>query len=442
MKSNARFVRGAVIVSLVLAAVLVAGIGGYMTKRPQMLHAETCTAAANGEYEQAAESLSRLRECGNDALYYETVLTIAETADVNGDFDIALELLAVPVESEDEVYTDFVAKANALAEVCTYHQAQALFEAGEYAKAARMAASVREYEPALELYQQAERAYQADQPTPAPTPVPTPVPVATEQPATTDAGTIRLWMPDRLATGFAHTVVLLDDGTVCAFGDNTYGQTEVSEWKNVVAVAAGAYHTLGLTADGRVLACGDNTYEQTDTALFGGVQAIAAGDYDSFLILSTGEVFSVGFHSYGFLQELSQAQQLWAGSYGLIVQTPEGLHGSHASLALDARCVTASLSRGYAIGVDTQGNTCATTSLLPQWTNVAAVAAGENAALALTKEGAVLAHVFDKNSRADFAFDQPVLAMSASANHYAFVLADGTLDIRYANGQTEQIALP
>lgn len=165
MKSNARFVRGAVIVSLVLAAVLVAGIGGYMTKRPQMLHAETCTAAANGEYEQATESLSRLRECGNDALYYETVLTIAETADVNGDFDIALELLAVPVESEDEVYTDFVAKANALAEVCTYHQAQALFEAGEYAKAARMAASVREYEPALELYQQAERAYQADQPT-------------------------------------------------------------------------------------------------------------------------------------------------------------------------------------------------------------------------------------------------------------------------------------
>ena len=72
---------------------------------------------------------------------------------------------------------------------------------------------------------------------------------------------------------------------------------------------------------------------------------------------------------------------------------------------------------------------------------MARVSAGENAALALTKDGRVLAHVFDKACQCHFDFDQPVLALSAGPNHYAFVLGDGTLEIRYATGQTERLSL-
>ena len=50
----------------------------------------------------------------------------------------------------------------------------------------------------------------------------------------------------------------------------------------------------------------------------------------------------------------------------------------------------------------------------------------------------VLAHVFDSHSRCSFAFSQPVLALDAGPNHYAFILSDGTLEIRYADGTCEK----
>lgn len=444
--ASARFVRVAVLVSLLAAVLLVAGIWLYVKGQPQRLRAQARDAAFARDYARMQQCLDQLQAHTGEAAYYDAVLQAAEIADYNGDYSRALELLEQPSASGDESLAN---RAEALAQACAYHQALKLYEEGEYAKAARAAASVRQYAPALALYQAAESAYQASLPTPAPTstptsiPAPTPTAAPTSAPVQTAATAVApvLWAEGCVATGFAHTVVLLDDGTVRAFGDNTYGQTEVEGWRGVTAVAAGAYHTLGLTADGRVLACGDNAYAQADAALFSGVKAIAAGDYDSFLLLSTGEVLCTGYHSYAFLEGLSGVNELWAGSYGLVVKTADGLHASHSDLTPDAECVSVAVSRGYAVGVDAEGRAVATTELIPRWTDVARVSAGENAALALTEDGRVLAHVFDKACRCNFAFDQPVLALSAGANHYAFVLADGTLEIRYASGQTERHSL-
>ena len=69
------------------------------------------------------------------------------------------------------------------------------------------------------------------------------------------------------------------------------------------------------------------------------------------------------------------------------------------------------------------------------------LSAGENAVLALTEDGEVLSHLFDRHSKISFAFDQPVLAAAAGANHCAFVLADGTLEIRYADGIIDSYSL-
>ena len=335
----------------------------------------------------------------------------------------------------------------------------ALYEAGEYARAARMAAQVRQYEPALSLYDLAQAAYQANLPTPAPTlvptPAPTPEPTATPEPTTetlpvTAAPTATpvptpesvVLLPDgRLAAGFDHTVVLLEDGTVRAYGDNTYGQLNVESWQNVTYVAAGAYHTLGLTADGRVLACGDNTHLQTDVSFFSGVKAIAAGDYASFLLLEGGQVMATGYLEYAFLNELTGAEAIWAGSYGLLVKTADGLAASHPGIALSGNVQRAAVSRGYAIGADANGNTFSTTALIPQWTDAVRLTAGENAVLALTEDGRVLIHVFDRHSLCSFDFEKPVLAAAAGPNHYAFILADGTLEIRYSNGDIQQHSL-
>lgn len=445
MTENTRYVRRTVMSSLLIAALLVAGVLLYMAKRPQLLYDRACVAAAKGEYAQMDRYLESYLDCAEEKEYYQAILTFAEMADTRGDTEVALALLERPEPAENEAYAAFAEAAAQAAAVCTYHQAMRLYEAGEYAASARLAAEVRQYEPALALYKQAESAYQAGLTTPAPTPAPTPSPTAQPDALPTPAPTAEqqppLWTEGRLATGFAHTVVLMEDGTVRAFGDNTYGQTDVADWTNVVAVAAGAYHTLGLTADGRVLACGDNTYGQADTTLFTGVEALAAGDYTTCMLLSAGEVFCVGFQTYGFLQSLGAAEHLWAGSYGLAVQTADGLNVSHPSLALDAPCQSMALSRGYAIGIDAQGNTHCSTPLVPAWTNVARVSAGENAALALTENGEVLSHAFGTHNRADFTFEQPVVALSATPEHYAFVRADGVLDIRYADGHSEEIML-
>ena len=42
-----------------------------------------------------------------------------------------------------------------------------------------------------------------------------------------------------IAAGRRHTVGLKSDGTVTAAGDNKYGQCNVNDWRDMVAVAAG-----------------------------------------------------------------------------------------------------------------------------------------------------------------------------------------------------------
>lgn len=455
--ANVRFVRRAVALSLILALLATLSVLLYVRLRPSLAFSAARDAAFAREYAKVQEGLAWLQANGSEADYHQALLECAAIADYNGDYDTALDWLRQPIPTESDAYAAFAAAAENLSSACTYHKALRLYEQGEYLQAMRTASDARSYEPAASLQQMAQSAYQASLPTPLPTYTPEPSPAPTQAPAYTPSpagytpvpentpmpvqSPIPALLPEgRLAVGAAHTVILREDGTVAAFGDNSHGQTEVSTWQNVVAVAAGAYHTLGLTTDGRVLACGDNTHMQCDVSLYAGVTAIAAGDYDSVLLLSSGDVVTTGYHAYENLQGITGAQRIWAGSYGTLIQTQQSLIASHGSFSLGSDVTAAALSRGYAIGIDGQGVTHSTSPLIPEWTNVQRVSAGENAVLALTADGQVLSHTFDSHSLCSFTFNQSVLALSAGANHYAFLLADGTLEIRYADGQTQTLA--
>ncbi len=76
-----------------------------------------------------------------------------------------------------------------------------------------------------------------------------------------------------IACGYYHTVALKSDGTVWAWGKNDYGQlgdgttsnknstpVQVSGLSDVTAIAAGEAHTLALKSDGTVWAWGHNSY--------------------------------------------------------------------------------------------------------------------------------------------------------------------------------------
>ena len=60
----------------------------------------------------------------------------------------------------------------------------------------------------------------------------------------------------KICSGDHHVVGLKSDGTVVAFGDNTYNQCEVSSWKNIVEISAKNDLTVGISANGRTYTTG------------------------------------------------------------------------------------------------------------------------------------------------------------------------------------------
>ncbi|WP_324604548.1 RCC1 domain-containing protein [Saccharomonospora iraqiensis] len=61
--------------------------------------------------------------------------------------------------------------------------------------------------------------------------------------------------------------------TAVAAGNNRYGQRDVHEWRDIVAVAASSAHTLGLRADGTVLAAGNAADGRCEVAAWRGIRA-------------------------------------------------------------------------------------------------------------------------------------------------------------------------
>ena len=49
-----------------------------------------------------------------------------------------------------------------------------------------------------------------------------------------------------------------------AVGYNEYGQCDVSQWTDIVAISAGGFHTLGLKSDGSIVATGRNESGQCE----------------------------------------------------------------------------------------------------------------------------------------------------------------------------------
>jgi len=145
----------------------------------------------------------------------------------------------------------------------------------------------------------------------------------------------------QLAAGYAHTVALRGDGMVWAWGDNSADQLGLGASSTlsfsavpvavtggltgVVAVAAGEDHTLALKSDGTVWAWGNNTYGQlgntVDTNLsdstttviiassavpvqitqLSNITAIAAGTGFSMALKSDGTVWTWGRNDLGQL---------------------------------------------------------------------------------------------------------------------------------------------
>ena len=137
-----------------------------------------------------------------------------------------------------------------------------------------------------------------------------------------------------VAAGEQHTVLLQNDGTLLAWGDNTYGQLgdgsniaaravpgPVSNLTSVVAVSSGARHTLVLKSDGTLWAWGSNgsgqlgdgtTTTRNAPARVGtltNIVAIAAGNYHNLALRADGTLWAWGSNGSGRLGDGTTSQR-------------------------------------------------------------------------------------------------------------------------------------
>lgn len=133
----------------------------------------------------------------------------------------------------------------------------------------------------------------------------TTVPVTTAPPETIDATTPAPTGFLSMTAGGWISAGLDADGTAVAAGRNHYGQCDIRNWSDLIAISAGDSHTVGLRADGTVVATGRNNYGQCNVSGWSGIVAIEAGYGHTVALTSDGRVAAVGRNDYGMCDVFS-----------------------------------------------------------------------------------------------------------------------------------------
>ena len=128
-----------------------------------------------------------------------------------------------------------------------------------------------------------------------------------------------------IAGGDKHLLSLRDDGTVLAAGDNSYGQCDVGDWKDMAAVYAYTSLSAGLRTDGTVLLAGRDALSQAVSS-WQGVTMLAMGYGHVLGLTQDGRVLSAGTNTDGCCEtgDWEDIQSVWAEGYTSFGVTSEG----------------------------------------------------------------------------------------------------------------------
>jgi alpha-tubulin suppressor-like RCC1 family protein len=87
-----------------------------------------------------------------------------------------------------------------------------------------------------------------------------------------------------VAAGTVYSLALKSDGSLAAWGNDIYGQTNVPSGTDFMAIEAGENHSVALRLDGSLVAWGANGNGQTIVPAGNGYTAIAAANTHSLAI--------------------------------------------------------------------------------------------------------------------------------------------------------------
>lgn len=176
-----------------------------------------------------------------------------------------------------------------------------------------------------------------------------------------------------IAAGFYHSIALKADGTVTAWGNSGFGQTNVGLVRgltNIVGIGAAGFDSMAIKADGKLLVWGYNIDGEANVpANLSNVVATVGGEYYVTALKSDGTVVSWGDNTYG--------QTNTAGLTNIVMISAGGGH----TLGLKADGTMVAWGR----------NDYGQSTLPADLTNVIGVAGGYVHTMALKADGTVVA---------------------------------------------------
>jgi alpha-tubulin suppressor-like RCC1 family protein/sugar lactone lactonase YvrE len=248
------------------------------------------------------------------------------------------------------------------------------------------------------------------------------------------------------AGGSSHSAALRNDGTVVAWGNSASGRTNVpAGLSNVIALAAGGGHNLALKNDGTVVAWGGNIYGQTNVPNgLSNVVALAAGGNHSLALRNDGTVVAWGYNYYGQTNvpaDLVNAVAVAAGGSHSLALRSDGTVEAWGRNTYGQVDVPADLTNGVAIaagayhslalrsdgtveawGLNNYGQTNVSLGL----SNVVAIAGGDSHSLALRNDGTLVAWGYNSYGQTNTPSGvNTVVALASGANHNLAVNAGG-----------------
>jgi hypothetical protein len=209
-----------------------------------------------------------------------------------------------------------------------------------------------------------------------------------------------------ISAGFYHSVALMNDCTLVAWGDNSEGQTTVpAGLSGVTAIAAGVFHTVALKSDGTVVAWGSNSLGQTTIPVdLTGVIAIAASGSHTIALKSDGTVAAWGQNTRGEVTGTPTSSHSGFATANPVTLDGQILSGVIAVAAAGEAQTLALKSDGTVVawGSDVYGETTGTPTGLSAIANpvtlngqilsgVTAITAGFSHSVALKSDGTVVA---------------------------------------------------
>ena len=215
------------------------------------------------------------------------------------------------------------------------------------------------------------------------------------------------YIPNIIGVGASHIVGLKNDGTVVAAGDNSFGQCNVSNWKNVIAISARSNQTVALLSDGTVVETGTR-YGNADVSMarnWKDMISISSGDNHIIALRKNGKPFGCGANQKGQCDVLpwNNIIDIAAGYYhtlglrkdGTVVAVGDNKHGE-CNVAEWTNIKAIAVGPTHSVGVRSDGTVIATGKNdygecnVENWSQIIAVKACQRYTMGLRSDGTVI----------------------------------------------------